>query len=200
MNKRIIELIKPNSYTYTRTYTCFAPDEWGSWTNSGLVGDSVITTSRVYSGCSGYTATPSLPKPNSKRVIEGLRKAKSIGLRLCVFYETVKGWYVREQPDSYVKLLNGYIMLRCGGNGSYISVGGKKLLDISKNVHYEPIFYQKYMTCGGKRYNYPDGVCLKNATSDLVYVYAYGGFITSNDYFQCYTDLYMSKFTVVHIT
>lgn len=200
MNKKIIELIKPNSYTYTRTYSLFTPDEWGSWTNSGVTGNATITTGRIYSYCTGYTASPSLTKPNSTRVIKGLRKAKSIRMRFCVYYGAQRGWYVREQPDAYVKILDGYIMMRCGGNGSYISVGGQKFVTVSKEVVYDATFYQKYMVCNNKRYEYPDNIRLKNATGDSVYAYAYGGFITSNDYFQCFTDLYTNAFTVVHRT
>lgn len=200
MNKKIIELIKPNSYTYTRIYNTFVSDEWGNWTNSGVADNSLITNGRIYSCCTGYTATPSLPKPNSQRVIKGLRKAKSIRMCYCAFIKTLKGWYVREHPDAYVKLLDGYIMLRCGGYGSYISVGGTKLVNLSYDVEYDTSFYQDYMICAGKRYNYPTGVKLKYATGDSVYAYAYGGFITSNDYFQCYTDMYMNNFRVVHTT
>lgn len=201
MNKKIIELLKPNSYTYTRTYSLFTSDKWGSWKNSGVVDNSLITAGRIYSFCTGYTASPSLPKPNSYRWITGLSKAKSIRIRFTVFFATPRGWYVREHPDAYVQILGGYVLVRCTGLSSYISVGGKTLVNISKDTTYDITFYQNYMICNGTRYNYPSNVRLENAPyDDSIYAYAYGGFITSNDYFQCYADLYVSNFVVVHRT
>ncbi len=200
MNKKIIELIKPNSYTYTRQYNCFVQDEWGTWVTTGAAGNSLVKDSVIQSYCSGYTASATLPKINSTRTIKGLRKAKSISINFRVNYQTIKGWYVREQPDGYLQMLNGYIMMRCGGRGSYISVGGQTLLNTTKDARYNTTFYQKYMVCNGTRYDYPNDVRLKNATGDSLLAYAYGGFITSNDYFECYTSLFLDTFIVVHTT
>lgn len=200
MNKKITELLKLNSYTYKRDYKLFVPDDWGDWENVGVFGNAFIKEGYIRSFCTGYTASASLPSPSSRRIVKGLRKAKSIRINFIVYYTTLRGWYIREQPDAYMRLLGGYIMMRCGGNGSYISVGDNVILNTANNARYDTTFYQRYLICNGIRHDYPDNVRLKYATSDEVYGYAYGGFITSNDYFQCYSDLYIDNFTVVHTT
>lgn len=196
MSKKITELLKTTSYTYPREYGRFINDKWGSWTNSGVFNNSLVAEGWIRSICQGTTAAPSLPKPNSSRVIKGLRKAKSIRANLFFYQSITKGWYVREQPDAYLQMLNGYIMMRYGGNGSYISVGGHHFLNTANNSRFDTTFYQKYMICNGTRYDYPDGIKLSYADGDLMCGYSYAGFITSNDYFECMSDLFLDDFLV----
>lgn len=197
MNKKIFEISKYNSsYVYTRTYSAFVEDEWGTWINGGVFGTSSITKNKLYAYSTGYTASPSLPTPNSSRTIKGLRKAKSIHFTFRSVRNNYKGWNVRSQPDAYIKLLDGYIFVRCGGNGNYVQVGGSNLLATSDRSEYDLTFYQHYLICNGSRYDYPQDVKLSKAADDNIYALCFAGFITSNDWFQQDNNLVIGDITV----
>lgn len=199
MNKKIFEISKYNSsYVYTRTYSAFVADKWGSWSNAGVFGTSSIKKNNLYAYSTGYTASPSLPNPNSSRTINGLRKAKSIHFTFSSARNNYKGWYVRSQPDGYIQLLNGYIFVRCGGNGNYVQVGGNNLLGTSDRASYDLTFYQRYLICNGSRYDYPQDIKLSKATHDNIYASCFAGFITSNDWFQQDYSLSIGDITVEH--
>lgn len=199
MNKKIIELLKNTHHVYTRVYNAFMPDEWGSWINS-IPGGSSISNGLIRSVCSGYTNSANLPRPNSSRTIDGLKYAKSINFVFSCYQKTTKGWYVREQPDGYMQLLNGYIMVRYGGYACHVMVNGNRFVTTVNNVSYSLSFYQDYLICNGTRYDYPSGIKLSNALGNNIYAYSFGGFITSNDYFECSCDLKVSNITVEYLT
>ena len=197
MNKKILEIIKiAGGGHFLRTYSTFADDKYITW--SSRSGRGSITKNQIHSAGFGYTGSPDIGDWYATSSIKGLRKAKSIHFTFNANWWTDRGWYVRIQPDGWMKLLGDYIFIRAGGNGSYLQVGGHTLLSIGGTVTYDLTFYQKYLICNDTRYDYPEGVKLSKAATETIEGHAYSGFITSNDYFVTHYFLTIGDIEVEH--
>ena len=196
MNSKLFELLKFSNRSYSRTYSTFADDKYTTWAKTG--GRGYINKNEFHSEGFGYTGSPDIGDLYATSSIKGLRKAKSIHFTFNANWWTDRGWYVRIQPDGWMKLLGDYIFIRAGGNGSYLQVGGHTLLGIGGTVTYDLTFYQKYLICNDTRYDYPEGVKLSKAEGEGVEGYAYAGYITSNDYYVAHYQLNVGDIEVKH--